>query len=139
MDGDWFPARQDRTHDLSIVASYKLLRNLSVSGSWVYYTGDAVTFPTGKYTIDGAVVYLFSDRNGDRMPDYHRLDLGLTWVLKDAEKWHSDITFSAYNVYNRKNAYTITFQESDVNPGQTEAVRLSLFGIVPSVTWNFKF
>jgi len=139
MDGNWFPARQDRTHDLSIVASYKLLRNLSVSGSWVYYTGDAVTFPSGKYTIDGAVVYLFTDRNGDRMPDYHRLDLGLTWVLKDAEKWHSDITFSAYNVYNRKNAYTITFQESEVNPGQTEAVRLALFGIVPSVTWNFKF
>ncbi len=139
MEGAWFPARQDRTHDLSIVASYKFRRNLSFSGSWVYFTGDAVTFPSGKYTIDGSVVYLFTDRNGDRMPDYHRLDLGLTWVIKDAEKWRSDITFSVYNVYNRKNAYTISFRESEVNTGATEAVRLSLFGIVPSVSWNFKF
>ena len=139
MDGKWFSARQDRTHDLSIVASYKILRNLSVSGTWIFYTGDAVTFPSGKYNLDGSVVYLYTDRNGDRMPNYHRLDLGVTWLLKDAEKWHSDITFSAYNVYNRKNAYTISFRESETNPGTTEAVRLSLFGIVPSVTWNFKF
>lgn len=139
MNGDWFPARQDRTHDLSIVASYQLLRNLSFSGSWVYYTGDAVTFPSGKYTIDGSVVYLFTDRNGDRMPDYHRLDLGVTWLIKESEKWHSDLTFSVYNVYNRKNAYTISFRESETTAGMTEAVRLSLFGIIPSVTWNFKF
>jgi len=139
MAGRWFPARQDRTHDFSLVASYQLFRNLLFSGSWVYYTGDAITFPVGKYSIDGAVVYLFSDRNGDRMPEYHRLDLGVTWVLKEAEKWHSDLTFSVYNVYNRKNAYTISFRESETHPGTTEAVKLSLFGIVPSISWNFKF
>lgn len=135
--GNWFPARQDRRHDLSIVMTYQILPKLNFSASWIYYTGDAVTFPVGKYYIDGVLVNLYSTRNADRMPDYHRLDLGLTWNIKDTKKFSSDLNVSVYNAYNRKNAYSITFNES--NSGQTEAERLALFGAVPSITWSFKF
>ncbi|MBN2663960.1 MAG: TonB-dependent receptor, partial [Bacteroidales bacterium] len=123
--------------DLSIVMTYQILPKLNFSASWIYYTGDAVTFPVGKYYIDGVLVNLYSTRNADRMPDYHRLDLGLTWNIKDTKKFSSDLNVSVYNAYNRKNAYSITFNES--NSGQTEAERLALFGAVPSITWSFKF
>jgi hypothetical protein len=73
------------------------------------------------------------------MPDYHRLDLNFHLKGKEHRKFSSSWDFSVNNAYNRKNAYSITFQESETNPGQTEAVRLSLFGIIPSVTWNFNF
>lgn len=137
-NGNWFSARQDRTHDISIVATYQILPKLNISTSWVYYTGDAVTFPVGKYYLDGVLVNLYSHRNADRMPNYHRLDCGITWIITDGKKFYSDLNFSVYNVYNRKNAYTITFKENEIS-GQTEAERLSLFGVVPSITWNFKF
>jgi predicted porin len=137
--GNWFSARQDRTHNISIVASYQITKRLSFSGNWIYYTGDAVTFPSGKYLIDGALINLYTDRNGSRMPDYHRLDLGITYLFKTKKRWSSDINFSVYNVYDRKNAYSISFRESKTVPGTTEAVRLALFGIVPSITWDFKF
>ncbi|NUO03038.1 MAG: TonB-dependent receptor [Saprospiraceae bacterium] len=137
--GQWFSARQDRTHDFSVVATYQLSPKLTLSGAWVYYTGDAVTFPTGKYEVDGEIITLFSGRNGDRMPDYHRLDLGLTWALSEKTHWSSDLNFSVYNAYNRKNAFSITFEESETDPGKTEAIKTSLFGIVPSVTWNFRW
>ncbi|GLR19659.1 TonB-dependent receptor [Portibacter lacus] len=135
--GNWYSARQDRTHDLSLVAIYELTKKLSLSATWVYYTGDAVTFPAGKYYIDGSLINLYSARNADRMPTYHRLDAGLTWTIKDTDKFSNSLNFSAYNVYNRKNAYSITFQEGE--SGNTEASRLALFGIIPSVTWNFSF
>lgn len=138
LDGEWFSARQDRTHDISLVAIYQLKEWCTISATWIYYTGDAVTFPTGKYEIDGNVVNLYSNRNADRMPDYHRMDVGVTFILRDKKHWYSDLNLSVYNAYNRKNAYTITFRESEANPGNTEAVRLALFGIVPAVTWNFK-
>ncbi len=110
-----------------------------VSSTWVFQTGNAVTFPSGKYTIGEQVVSYFTERNGYRMPNYHRLDLGATWMVKQTEKYESSWTFSVYNAYNHKNAYSISFKESETNPGYTEAVKLSLFGIVPSVSWNFKF
>ncbi len=137
--GQWFSARQDRTHNISIVASWQITERLNLSGNWIYYTGDAVTFPSGKYMIDGMLINLYTDRNGSRMPDYHRLDLGITYQLRTRKRWSSDLNFSIFNVYNHKNAYSISFRESAEVPGTTEAVRLSLFGIVPSVTWNFKF
>ena len=135
--GEWFSARQDRIHDLSIVGMYQITPRLNISASFVYYTGDAVTFPIGKYFIDGSLVNLYGDRNSDRMPDYHRLDLGLTYVWKNTDKLYSDFNFSIYNLYNRKNAYSITFQIDDM--GNTQAKKLALFGAVPSLTWNFKF
>lgn len=136
-NGEWYSARQDRTHDLSVVGIYQLNKKISFSGSWVYYTGDAVTFPSGKYFINGELVNLVSDRNADRLPDYHRLDLGFTWIMKDSDKFYSDLNISVYNVYNRKNAFTITFDENEA--GETEATRLALFGAIPSLTWNFRF
>ncbi|AFC26533.1 TonB-dependent receptor [Saprospira grandis] len=137
-NGNWFSARQDRRHDISVVGVYDITKKWSISAAWVYYTGDAITFPSGKYEVDGQIVNLFSSRNGDRMPDYHRLDIGATYVFRDSKKWYSDINFSVYNAYNRKNAYSISFQENEAGTG-TEAVRLALFGIVPSISWNFKF
>ncbi len=136
-NNQWFSARQDRRHDFAIVASYRVLPRLVLSTSWVYNTGDAVTFPVGKYYIDGVLVSLYSKRNADRMPDYHRLDFGITWTISDNKKFQSDINLSAYNLYNRKNAYTISFSQNE--QGQTQAERLSLFGIVPSISWNFRF
>ncbi|MFK7948336.1 MAG: TonB-dependent receptor [Saprospiraceae bacterium] len=135
--GEWFSARQDRTHDLAIVGMYQISPKLTASASFVYYTGDAVTLPVGKYFIDGTLVNLYGDRNSERMPDYHRMDLGLTYILKDTDKFYSDLSLSIYNVYNRKNAYQLSFDINDT--GQTEATQLALFGIVPSVTWNFNF
>jgi hypothetical protein len=105
----------------------------------VYYTGNAVTFPSGKYEFDGQVLPFYTERNGYRMPDYHRLDLNFHLKGKETKKFESSWDFSFYNLYNRKNAYTINFQESETVPGTTEAVKLSLFGIIPSITWNFKF
>ena len=136
--GGWFSARQDRTHDISLVGVYDITDKISLSGSWVYSTGDAVTFPSGKYTIDGNQVNLYTSRNGDRMPDYHRLDLGMTIKLKANKLESSDLNISFYNAYNRKNAFSIEFGENPTT-GSSEATRLALFGIVPSITWNFKF
>ena len=136
--GEWFSARQDRTHDISLVGVYDITDKISFSGSWVYSTGDAVTFPSGKYYIDDNLVNLYTSRNDDRMPDYHRLDLGLTIKLKTNKLESSDLNISVYNAYNRKNAYSIDFDEN-ATTGASEATRLALFGMVPSVTWNFKF
>lgn len=136
---DWYAAKQDRTHDITIVGMYDLTKKWSVSALWTYYTGNAVTFPSGKYYIDGKVVWLYSDRNGYRMPDYHRLDLGATYKLKDKLRYSSDLTFSLYNAYGRENAYTISFRESKMDPSKTEVVQTTLFRWIPSIAWNFKF
>ncbi|MCD6347450.1 MAG: TonB-dependent receptor, partial [Bacteroidales bacterium] len=137
--GAWFPARQDRTHDVSIVAMYQLNRKWSFSATWVYYTGDAVTFPSGKYFIDGSLVSMYTERNGYRMPDYHRLDLGVTFINKKRDRYTSSWNFGIYNAYARENAYSINFIQSEDDPTITQAEQLSLFSIVPSITWNFKF
>ncbi len=137
--GNWYPARQDRTHDVSIVAMYQLNKRISFSANWIYYTGDAVTMPSGSYVVNGNIVPLYTERNGYRMPDYHRLDVGMTFVSKETKKLKSSWNFSVYNVYARENAYSIYFQENPEKPGTMQAVKLYLFSIVPSVTWNFKF
>jgi hypothetical protein len=138
-EGKTYPAKQDRIHDLSIVAIYDLNKKWSFSGTWVYYTGNAVTFPSGKYQIEGKTINMYTERNGYRMPAYHRLDLGATRTNKNHKRFESSWNFSVYNVYGRKNAYAINFEPDENNPGQTNAVRLSLFSIIPSVTFNFKF
>lgn len=138
-EGEWFPARHDRTHDVSMVGIYNLNERWNVSATWVYNTGDAVTYPAGKYEIDGKMVAYYTDRNSSRMPDYHRLDLSATYVAKKTEKYESSWNFSVYNAYARHNAYSINFEEDENNPGNTKAVKTYLFSIVPSITWNFKF
>ncbi len=138
-EGAWYPAKHDRTHDVAIVAMYGLNDRWNLSANWVYNTGNAVTFPSGKYEIDGNTVPAFTSRNGYRMPHYHRLDLGATYSRKKHKRFESSWTFSIYNVYGRKNPYSISFRENENNPNITEAVRLSLFRWVPSITYNFKF
>lgn len=137
--GRWFPARQDRTHDITIVAMYELSPKWSLSANWVYYTGNAVTFPSGKYIVDGHVTGYYTDRNASRMPAYHRLDLGATWQRKKTKRFESSWTFSLYNAYARQNPFIVTFRKSPTDPSKTEAVKLSIFSLVPSFTYNFKF
>jgi hypothetical protein len=138
-NGNYYPARQDRTHDLSVVGIYRLNRHWSFSGAFIYGTGNAVTYPTGKYTLDGLTTFSYSERNGYRQPATHRLDIGATLEGKEHKRFHSSWTFSIYNVYAYHNPYTITFRDSKTNPNTTEAVQTSLFPIpIPSVTWNFK-
>jgi hypothetical protein len=138
-NGEKYSARQDRIHDISIVAMYDLTEKLKLSANWVFNTGDAVTFPSGQYTVGGVVVPYYTERNGYRMPNYHRMDIGLTWQRKKAEKFESSWNFSIYNLYGRENAYQITFQQNEADPTQTEAIQLSLFKWVPSFSYNFKF
>ena len=133
-NGNYYPARQDRTHDVSIVGIYQFLDKWTFSATWVYYTGNAVTFPSGKYKVAGEVLNYYTERNAYRMPAYHRLDIGATW---QGEK--SSWTFSLYNAYGRDNAYSIRFQEDPKDPTKTQAVQMSLFKFVPSITYNFKF
>lgn len=136
-NGAWFNARQDRTHDLSVVGMYELNDRWSISSTFVYSTGNAITFPSGKYIADGRPVWYYTERNGYRMPDYHRLDIGFTYEPKSDGKLKSTWDFGLYNVYSRKNAYIIDFRENEAN--ETEAYKIALFGMIPSVTWNFKF
>ncbi|ALO14090.1 Outer membrane protein [Salinivirga cyanobacteriivorans] len=138
-NGEWFAARQDRIHDINLVAMYDLNEKITLSANFIYYTGDAVTFPSGRYVVDGKVVPYYTDRNSYRMPDYHRLDLGLTWHTKKTKKFSSSWNFSLYNAYGRENAYSISFEPKEDDPNQTQAVQLSLFKWVPSITYNFKF
>jgi hypothetical protein len=135
----WYPATYDKTHDFSVVVNYDLAKRVSLSAAWIYYTGNAVTFPSGKYKYDDRYISYYTGRNEYRMPDYHRLDINIHLQGKERKRWESSWDLSAYNVYNRYNAYSIYFEESQTVPGTTQAVKLSLFGIVPSVTWNFKF
>lgn len=133
--GQQFPARQDRTHDVSVVLVYDYNSTWNFSAVWVYNTGNAVTFPAGNYWMDRRLVPYYTERNGYRMPAYHRLDLSATWKL--GEK--SSLNFSVYNVYNRMNAYAIYFRQMKSDPLKTEAVQITMFPFIPSVTYNFAF
>lgn len=138
-NNEWYNARQDRTHDVALVGTYQLNKKWTLSANWVYYTGDAVTFPVGKYQVDGQQVFYYTKRNSYRMPAYHRLDLGATCTLKQTKRTLSELSFSLYNAYGRENAYTIEFRESETHPGTTEAVQTALFKFIPSISYNFKF
>ena len=138
--GAEFSARQDRIHDVNVVLTYKINKKLIVSTAFVFYTGDAVTFPSATYEMDGYKVPFFGNRNGNRMPNYHRLDLGLTWYLKERKHFEHNLSFSIYNVYNRENAFSVRFTDTfdDNDTGQMQAVQMALFKIIPSITYNFK-
>lgn len=138
-ENNWYVAKQDRTHDISVVGIYDINKKLSVSALFVFYTGNAVTFPTGKYEVNGETQFSYTERNAARMPNYHRLDLGLTWIRKNTEKFESSWNFSVYNAYARENAYQITFRQSESDPNKTEAVQTTLFRLIPAITYNFKF
>lgn len=142
-DGTWYPYRQDRTHDVSITTMYQITKKIGASVSWIYYNGDMVTMPTGKYQIEGFDVASYSGRNNFQYPDYHRLDVGLNIDLKTRWAKESSLNISVYNVYNRKNTFMIMLEDvydSDGNEtGEKQAYSYSLYPILPSITWNFKF
>lgn len=138
-NNEWYVARQDRTHELTVVGVYDLSERVSMSASWIYYTGNAVTFPSGKYSIDGQNYLVYTERNGYRMPAYHRLDLSLTLYNKKKENFESNWNFSLYNAYGRENAYFISFRDNDDDPTRTSAYQTTLFRWVPSITYNFLF
>ncbi len=138
-DGNWYAARQDRTHDVSLVAMYQLSKKWSVSGVFVYYTGNAVTFPSGKYEVGGNTVYYYTERNGYRMPAYHRLDFSATYESMRKGRFQGSWNFSLYNSYGRQNAYIVSFETDPNDASRTRAMQTSLFRWVPSVTYNFSF
>ena len=136
---NWYNAKQDRTHDIAVVGIYTINSKWSVSGVFVYNTGDAVTFPTGKYAYQGQTLYQYASRNANRMPDNHRLDISVTYDKKRKKKIQESWNFSLYNVYGRENAYRITFQDDPNNLSRTQIIQTSLFRWVPSITYQFKF
>lgn len=138
-NNEWYNARMDKTHDLSIVATYQLNPKWSFSGLFVYSTGNAVTFPTGKYELNGQTIFQYSNRNADRMPAYHRMDLSATYEPSSNKRFRGSWTFGIYNLYGRENAYTINFEDNPDRPGTTRAMQTSLFRWVPNITYNFKF
>ena len=138
-EGKWYNARQDRTHDISVVGIYDLNARWSISGVFVYNTGDAVTYPTGKYNLQGQTLYQYAARNANRMPAYHRLDFSATYEKNKTKRRHGSWNFSLYNVYGRENAYRISFKDDPNDPTRTQIIRTALFKWVPSVTYQFKF
>lgn len=139
-NGAVFPARQDRIHDINLVLVYKINKKLTISAAFVFYTGDAVTYPSAFYSMGGYKVPYVGKRNSNRLPNYHRLDIGLTWYLKEYKHFEQSLNFSIYNVYGRENAYSISFTDhfKDYKPGHMIAVQTALFKFVPSITYNFK-
>lgn len=140
-DNNRYPATYDRPNDVSIVVTYDLSKRISLGATWVYSTGSAVTFPTGKFEYGNIYVPVFSSRNGYRMPDYHRLDLSATLKRKDKpdKKWDWNLNLSIYNAYGRKNPWVINFKQEEDDPSKTYAEMIYLFGIVPAITFNFSF
>jgi hypothetical protein len=133
----------DRTHDVSVAVNYKLNRKISLGTSWVYATGIAYTVPNGSYRYGGNNVPTVSDRNSYRAPAFHRLDLSATFKLgkQDVEKKvEQTLNVSLYNVYGRKNPYSIYFRDNPENRMETQAVKLSIVGVpLPAITYSFKF
>lgn len=141
-NGKAYPAKYDRTHDLSLYTNYKLSEKWSLSGLFVFSTGNAVNLPAGRYLVQGMVINDYNHINSFRMPPYHRLDLSATYSQKKTNKWESSWNFSIYNVYNRANPYYLFFiPKGDLDKYEltVEVRKMSIFPIMPSVSWNFKW
>ena len=139
-NGEWYRSAYDKTHNLAVTGSYKLNEKWTFGANFTLQTGQPVTFPTGKYVFQGVTVPSYNSRNEDRLPAYHRLDISATLTPKHKEKhkYKREWVFGIYNLYSRFNAASINFRQNS-ETGNNEAVRLSIFGIVPSVSYNFKF
>ncbi|MFM8913976.1 MAG: hypothetical protein ACKOE6_13840 [Flammeovirgaceae bacterium] len=140
-NGLYYAANFDKPHNLAIVANYKLSERWFLSSNFAITTGIPTTFPAGKYEYAGMIVPHFSERNTNRLPTYHRLDVSAT--LKGKKKrWKNgghEWVFGIYNLYNRANATSIYFNDNPEKPGNVRALQSYLFGILPSVTYNFNF
>jgi hypothetical protein len=139
-NGQWYRANYDKTHNLSLTGAYQLTKKWSFGGIFTYQTGKAATYPIGKYEYQGITIANYGARNRNSLPAYHHLDVSATYTPKpDSKKrWKSEWVFSIYNVYNRGNAASIMFEQNR-ETGVSEAKRISIFGIVPGVTYNFRF
>ena len=138
--GKTYLAPFDKTHAINVVASYKLSKKTDLSATWVFASGTPTTYPTGGFEIMGEHFPIYSGRNEYRKPSYHRLDLSLNYVPNpDSKKrWQGEWNFSIYNAYNQKNPWTITYDQDKIT-GKPYAEMMYLFGIIPSITYNFKF
>lgn len=142
--GNKYPAKYDRRNDMSIVAVYELNKKWRLSGTFVFGTGNAATLPERFYFVGGILTQEYSRINEYRLPPYHRIDLAaiLTPKKNAKRKWKSEWVFSVYNVYNRKNPYFIYFDQSGSpfnGTLQVQAKQVSLFPVIPAITWNVKF
>lgn len=138
-DNKWYAANQDRTHDLSVVAIYELNKRWTISGTWVYASGNPMTFPSGKYMVDGHTIQYYEGRNQYKAEPFHRLDLGATFVMVDNAKRYSELSFGLYNAYGRQNVYMYDFRQSQKNPSVSEMYKIYLFSVIPSISWNFRY
>lgn len=139
---EWFLNRYDRTHNLNLVITHELSKRTSLSANWVYASGTPATFADSRLEFqDWDIPYNSTDkRNNYRLPSFHRLDMSLTLKGKQLHRWKGEWVFSLYNVYGRRNAYTVYFRQNEDDPSKKEAVRLSIIGsIIPGITYNFKF
>lgn len=139
-DGNWYNTPYDKTHDISITSSYDLNMKWSFSSNFIFQTGQPTTFPNGQYEYNGISIPNYEARNSSRLTNYHRLDLSANYNPNpnSTKRWKGEWVFGIYNVYSRKNAASIAFKENR-DTGVNEASRLALFGIIPSISYNFKF
>ncbi len=139
-DGNWYKTGWDKLHNLSVTGMYKLNEKWSFGSIFTLQSGQPVTYPNGQYEYQGITVPTYGLRNENRLPTYHRLDVSATLVPEKNKNrnWYGEWVFGIYNIYSRRNAASISFRQNQ-DSGNNEAVRLSIFGIVPSVTYNFKF
>jgi len=139
-NGNWYKTPYDKTHDISVTASYKINNKWTFNSNFLFQTGQPVTFPNAQYEYNGITIPNYQSRNSSRLPSYHRLDFSANYNPKpnSLKRWKGEWVFGIYNLYNRKNTASITFRENQ-DSGLNEALRLSIFGIIPSVTYNFKF
>lgn len=141
-EGKAYPSSYDRTHDVSLILSYEINKYWNVSANWLFSTGNATSYPVSKYNVMGQTLYEYAARNSYRVPNYHRMDVSATYDFKKNEgrKYKQSLNISLYNVYARRNAYSVSFRQNENNPNVSEAVRLSIVGtIIPSITYNFTF
>ena len=139
-NGNWYLTPYDKTHDFSITANYTISKKWNLNSNFVFQTGRATTYPSGQYRYENLTIPRYETRNNDRLPLYHRLDFSAIYTPKPSKNKvrKSEWVFSIYNIYNRKNTTSITFNEN-LETKQNEAIKLSIFGIIPSVTYNFNF
>ncbi|KAB1158537.1 TonB-dependent receptor [Tenacibaculum aiptasiae] len=139
-NGNWYKTAYDRTHDVSITGNYKLNDKWSFGANFAFQTGRPVTYPNGQFIYNGISTATYSSRNASRLPAYHRLDISATLTPRKNKnrRWKGEWVFGIYNLYNRRNAASIAFGQN-LDTGANEATRTSIFGIMPAVSYNFKF
>ncbi len=139
-NGNWYSSTYDKLHNVAVTGNYNKSEKWSFGANFILQTGQPVTYPNGQYQYQGITIPSFGLRNENRLPTYHHLDVSATYTPKPQKKknWQAEWVFSIYNVYNRQNAASISFRQNN-ETGANEAVRFSIFGAVPAVSYNFKF